>query len=93
MFGGSIHTALVHAATQYDIRQSKGKRYNPYAMAQYLLRIDEVEADIAAGAKPRAALCAAFSGQLLDVMLHAIDEQKHSENEKTTSWTYRPASR
>src|SRR4051812_10439870 len=39
LFGGTIRSALTHAATRYDVRQSKGKRYNVYALAQYLARI------------------------------------------------------
>lgn len=93
MFGGSIHTALVHAATQYDIRQARGKRYNRYALAQYLMRIDDVEQDITAGADPRQALCAAFSGSLLNAMLKAIGASSPTQDELTgagKSWTYQP---
>lgn len=78
MFGGTIRTALVHAATQYDIRQSKRRGYNPYALAQYLARIEDVELDIAAGQTPRAALYAAFNDRLLDTLLTAIGEPKQT---------------
>lgn len=93
MFGGTIHSALVHAATQYDIRQSRGKRYNAYALAQYFMRIDEVEQDTKAGADPRQALCAAFSGSLLNAMLKAIGATAPSRDELTgagKAWTYQP---
>ena len=90
VFCGSVHAALVHAATQYDIRQSRGKRHNPYALAQYLTRIDEVEADIAAGATARAALCAAFSDRMLDCLLVALGEPKHSRDELDRGWSYQP---
>ena len=89
-----MHTALVHAATQYDMRQAKGKRYNPYALAQYFKRIDEVENDIANGATPRAALMAAFSDRLLSCFLKAIDEADFTLEEKRAAdcgWTYQPA--
>lgn len=76
LFGGTIRSALVHAATQYDIRQARGKRHNPYALGQYLMRIDEVTADIDAGAAPRDALAAAFNDRLLGVLLVAIGESK-----------------
>jgi hypothetical protein len=32
MFGGTVRSALTHALTRYDERQSKGKRYNHYAL-------------------------------------------------------------
>jgi len=90
LFGGTIHSALVHAATAYDRRQAKGTRYNPYALGQYLQRIADVEADIARGAKPRAALIAAFSGRFLDAMLKAVGEPPHTREEKRGDWTYQP---
>lgn len=30
----NMHHTLIHAATTYDRRQSKGKRYNVHALAQ-----------------------------------------------------------
>lgn len=81
MFGGTVHAALVHAATQYDIRQARGKRYNHYALAQYLRRIQEVEEEIAAGKPLRAALLGAFHGRLLDCSLVAVGEPKFTRDE------------
>jgi hypothetical protein len=96
LFGGTIRTALVHAATRYDVRQSKGKRYNVYALAQYLTRIDDVCADIANGAAPRDAIVAGFSGPLLNAMLKAVFSDKATHNEIIgygKGWTYQPAAR
>lgn len=92
LFGGTIHNALVHAATRYDERQSKGKRYNHYALAQYFGRIDEIDQDIARGAEPRAAICAAFTGPLLNAMLKAIDAELATRDELTGAgrYTYKP---
>lgn len=93
LFGGSIHNALIHAATAYDIKEAKKKYHNHYALAQYLMRIDEVEDDIAMGAKPRSALMAAFNGRLLDHLLVAIGEPKFTRDEmQSQSYTYRKAS-
>jgi len=39
LFGGSIHSALVHAVTEYDRRESKKRYYNHYALGQYLARV------------------------------------------------------
>lgn len=94
-FGGSLKAALVHAATRYDVRQSRGKRYNVYALAQYLARIDDVCADVERGATPRAALIAAFSDRLLSALLKGIGEADFTADEKRAAsgrWTYRPAS-
>ncbi len=95
IFGGSVRSALVHAATQHDIRNARGKRYNHYALAQYFARIDEVCDDIAKGANPREALLAAFSDRLLDCFLKAIGEPKFTLEEKRAprSVTYRPTTK
>jgi hypothetical protein len=82
MFGNDIRTALVHAATRYDERQSKRKCYNHYALAQYLMRIDDVCTDIERGATPRDAVVAGFSGPLLNALLKAIDTAKATDDEQ-----------
>lgn len=81
LFGGTIHSALVHAATAYDIRESKKCGHNHYALAQYFMRIDEIESDIAGGMSPRGALLGGFSGRLLDHLLTAIGETKFTRDE------------
>lgn len=95
LFGGTVRTALVHALTQYDVRQARGKRYNPYALAQYLNRIDDICADIAKGATPRAACTAAFTGSLLACALKAIGADGATRDDLTGAGkvTYQPASR
>jgi hypothetical protein len=93
IFGGTIRSALIHAATRYDVRQSKGKRYNHYALPQYFARIDEICADIERGADPRAAIAAAFTGSLLNAMLKAIDATPATRDELTglgKAWSYQP---
>jgi hypothetical protein len=55
MFGGNIKDALIHAASQYDMREMKKRGYNHYALAQYFSRIDDVLEDIDAGATSRSA--------------------------------------
>lgn len=90
LFGGTIHSALVHAVTAYDRRRAGRQGYNHYALGQYLIRLEEVERDIAAGASVRAALCAAFSDRLLDVCLKAVGEARAEAADKTGGWAYRP---
>lgn len=88
LFGGTIKTALIHAATRYDVRQARGKRYNCYALAQYFMRIDEVCDDIERGAEPRQALTAAFHGSLLATMLKAIGANEATRDELTGAGKY-----
>lgn len=84
------HDALVHAATAYDRREATKRGYNHYALAQYLMRIDEVEEDMASGTAPRAAMLKAFNGRLLDCMLKAIGETKFTRDEMSAqSLVYR----
>jgi hypothetical protein len=92
MFGGTVRSALVHAATQYDVRQEGKRGYNPYALAQYLRRIDDVCSDIERGADPRAALTAGFHGPLLNALLKAIgaDKATPAEQRGDGQWSYRP---
>ena len=89
----NIKNQLVSAATQYDQRQSRKASYNPYALGQYFARIDEVCADVEAGASPRAALCAGFHDRLLDVLLKAIGEKPHNREELPGGWAYQPIKR
>jgi hypothetical protein len=63
----TIHDKLSHAVTAYDIKQEMKARRNPrachnvHALSQYLLRVDDIIADIAAGASVDAAICAGFT--------------------------------
>jgi len=81
---------LVHAATRYDEKQSKRPGHNPYALGQYLARIDEVCADIAAGAAEADAISAAFTGTLRNALLKACGLKK-SDSEPSGLF-YVPAS-
>ena len=85
-----IKFKLVHALTAYDRKQSAKKHHNIYALGHYFARIDDVIADIEAGATPRKALCAGFNDRVLDVCLVAIGEPKFTRDELSTSWTYQP---
>jgi hypothetical protein len=89
----TLKNKLILAASAYDRRRANKPGYNIYALAQYFTRIDEVLADIDAGASPRAALLAAFSDRLLDALLVGIGEPKHTRAEKDAvrgGWAYQP---
>ena len=81
LFGGTLHSALVHAVTEYDRRESTKRGYNYYALGQYLIRLEEIEADIADGMPTRTALLRAFNGRLLDHLLKAVGEPKYTRDE------------
>lgn len=69
----SQRNALLHAVTQYDIKQSRKKYYNVYALAQYLMAVDRARDAMADdGLDLRAALVSCFNGRLLDVCLKAV---------------------
>ena len=92
------HDAIVAALTAYDDRERRKRGYNRYAFAQYLMRLDEIEADVAAGTPWRAAIIAALDGRLRDACLRAIGEPKASDEEDRAEqlrpWTqgYTPVS-
>jgi hypothetical protein len=64
--------ALIDCAVRYDNKQAPKPGYNPYALPQYLTRIDEVCDDIAAGAPVRDAIVAGFTGRLAAAMLKTV---------------------
>ena len=85
-----IRARLVHAVTAYDRKQSTRRGYNPFALGQYLERVDMIVNDIAAGAEPRKAICAGFSDRLLDHCLKAVGESSFTPNEVGGQWFYTP---
>lgn len=77
----NIRQTLVHAVTAFDRKQSTKRGYNIYALGQYLIRVDEVCADIDKGAETRAAIVAGFNGRLADACLRALNLPITSEDE------------
>jgi hypothetical protein len=63
---------LVSAVTDYDRKQSTKSSYNMYALPQYLERVSEIMDDIAAGADPRSAISAGFTGTLLSAVMRKL---------------------
>lgn len=90
----ALRFRLVQAATTYDRRQVGKRSHNPYALPQYLARIDDILADIRAGASPRDAVVAGFTGPLQTACLRAIAESAGSPEEKSGAGrlTYTPVS-
>jgi len=83
---------LVHVVTEYDRKQQGKRGYNPYALPQYLARVQEVLEDIKNGANVREAIVAGFLGRLQDVCLKAVGEAKGTDDEARGSgaWSYSP---
>lgn len=97
-----IKSALTHAVTAFDRKQESravnrpGAYHNQYALAQYLFRVDDVLADIAAGATPADAIAAGFqAGPLRNACLKAIGAAA-TDKDLSGSYlglpVYRPAS-
>ena len=65
----SVHAKLQQALVRYDRLQEEDaqrnprRHYNPHALPQYLRRLDDVMADIGAGATPQAAIVAGRSNE------------------------------
>lgn len=79
----SQRNRLLHAVTQYDIKQSTKKYYNHYALAQYLMAVDRARDAMADdGLTLRAALITAFNGRLLDVCFKAVGEPTSTKAEQ-----------
>lgn len=76
-----IKFKLMQALTAYDRRQSKTKHWNPNALGIYFQRVNEVCADIAAGAKVRDAILAGFNDRVLDVCLRAVGQPEATRAE------------
>ncbi len=95
----SIRETLVSALTQYDAKQfartkgSRAKGYNPYALAIYFERLDDVCADIEHGADIRKAICAGLVGPTASACLRALGLPAWTKEDETRgNWSYRPAS-
>jgi hypothetical protein len=67
-----LSSKLIHAVIQHDIRQNKRKGYNHNALAQYMMRVDEVVAEVERGKDIGRALRHAFNDRLLTVCLKAV---------------------
>lgn len=61
----SIHAQIDHWATQWDLKQSSRKFYNPNALALYLKAADRAAEMVTNGAPLSDALAACFNDRLL----------------------------
>lgn len=68
----SLEQQLSHIVTRWDRRQSTRKGYNPYALAIYLGRCEDIAREVAAGATLQKALEDNFNDRLLDFVKKAM---------------------
>lgn len=76
MTNEQIRFTLVHTLTAYDRSQAKRKYHNPYALGQYLARVNDVMEDIEKGADPARAIAAGFTDTLAAKCLKACKLEK-----------------
>lgn len=67
-----IKDKLIHAATEYDRKQSARRGYNPSALAQYFAAIDETMSAVEKGVSIDHALENHFNDRLLTVLQKAV---------------------
>jgi hypothetical protein len=60
---------LLNTVTEYDRRQAKGKRYNPYALGHYAEALGRVDRYVSMGHDLRSAIVTCFIGPLCDKLL------------------------
>jgi len=65
---------LIAAVTDYDRRMSARRGHNPFALSQYIERVNEVCRDIDNGRSVRDAILAGFNDRLCDACLRALGE-------------------
>lgn len=64
---------LFSAVVEWDRRAEKQPGHNRHALGIYCQMLENVNADIARGAEPRAAIVAGFNGRMLDFVLRRLD--------------------
>lgn len=67
-----IKDRLIHAATEYDRKQSTKRGYNPFALGQYFAAIDETMSEVEKGISVQAALANHFNDRLLTALVKVV---------------------
>ena len=67
-----VHDKLLHALTQYDIKESKKKNYNYYALSQYIRALDSVVEEIKSGVDTEVAIISHFNNPLQAKLLKVV---------------------
>lgn len=72
---------MQHAVTQHDVRQSKKKHYNIYALPAYLGKVREIADKVKKGANHHEVIDKTFNGSLHSVVKKAV--VKHFDNNES----------
>jgi len=67
-----VRHKLLHAATEYDRKQSTKKGYNVYALSHYLGAVQAIEEDVDHGMDLRKAIVTRTTGRLATALLKAV---------------------
>jgi hypothetical protein len=78
----TTHDKLLMALTEYDVKQSRKKGYNPYALSHYMTALGEATSMMESGVTLRTALLKNFCGRLLDVCLKSVGEPTSTKQEQ-----------
>lgn len=81
---------LFSAVVEWDRRQERRPGHNRHALGIYCQMLENVNADIARGAEPRAAIVAGFNGRMLDFVLRRLDMATSTKDEQKGSGIYKP---
>jgi hypothetical protein len=85
-----LRDTLFSALILFDAKQAARPGYNRFAMPQYLQRLDEVMADIDAGAPVREAIVAGFNGRLAAALLKAAGQSAYTHEDGVGGVFYSP---
>lgn len=95
----TLKATLKAALERYDDQQakramkSKRAHWNPSALRIYLERLDEIIADVKAGATPLHAIMAGFTGTLRSACLRSLKlKEADATLPESREWHYVPAS-
>jgi hypothetical protein len=72
---------LVNALTEFDIKESKKRYYNPHALGLYFQSLQRCEGFANKGHELRLCLLNCFNGRLLDKLLKKLDLPLHTKEE------------
>lgn len=84
LFGGTVHSALVHTLTLWDMEQAKKDKYhNSYFLGIALIALERMEKEMDGNMLVlRSSIIKSFGGRLVDKLLKAVGEPARMKNER-----------
>jgi hypothetical protein len=77
----TLRLKMIHAVTQYDIKESRKPGYNIYGLPIMLGAVSRTAELLADGFTPRQAILANFNGRLATVVLKSVGEKALTKDE------------